>query len=160
MKLDRAMQFQILNELSAAYPDRVLTLFPDSEDQDIADKREANLVYLQEHGLITVGLHQFIDGKKGFTGAQITATGIDFLADDGGLSAILGVVTIKLHDDTVRQLIEARIQSAELPETTKSHLLKSLREAPGETIKHLTEKLLDAGLENWPTALAAIQKFL
>ena len=90
----------------------------------------------------------------------ITAAGLDFLADDGGLSAILGVVTIKLHDETIRQLIETRIQSAVLPETTKSHLLKSLREAPGETVKLLTEKLLDASLSSWPAAIAVIQKFL
>ena len=113
-----------------------------------------------EHGLIFGKTSGSIGSQNEFFLAKATAAGMDFLADDGGLSAILGVVTIKLHDDTVRQLIEARIQSADLPETARSHLLKSLREAPGETIKLLTEKLLDAGLENWPVALAAIQKFL
>ncbi len=161
MKLDRALQLEILEFLSDHYAGLSQDVFPDREltaEED--DKYTTNLLYLEANGLIDAGLHQGIDGCWSSSGAKITARGLDFLANDGGLSAILGVVTVKLHDDTVRQLIEARIQSAELPETTKSHLLKSLRESPGETIKHLTEKLLDAGLENWPTALAAIQKFL
>lgn len=113
-----------------------------------------------EHGLISGKSAGAIGRPNEFFLAKATAAGMDFLADDGGLSAILGVVTIKLHDDTIRQLIEARIQSAELPETAKSHLLKSLREAPGETIKLLTEKLLDAGLANLPAALPLIQRVL
>lgn len=161
MKLDRALQLEILEFLSDHYAGLPRQVFPERElSAEEDDKYTTNLLYLEANGLIDAGLHQGVGGDWSSSGAKITARGLDFLADDGGLSAILGVVTVKLHDDTIRQLIEARIQSAELPETTKSHLLKSLREAPGETIKHLTEKLLDAGLENWPTAFAAIQKFL
>ena len=156
MKLDRALQRELLNKLSEVYPEGLNTQPLVKENPDVA----SNLFYLRENGLITGSVAELVGAPSRFIYATITASGIDFLADDGGLSAILGVVTIKLHDDTIRQLIETRIQSAALPETTKSHLLKSLREAPGETIKQLTEKLLDAGLENWPTAFAAIQKLL
>ena len=156
MALNRALQHEILEKLAACYPQRLDVQRWNREEPHLIP----NMHYLREHGLLEGIQTREIGGDNRFINAQITATGMDFLADDGGLSAILGVVTIKLHDDTIRQLIEARIQTAELPETTKSHLLKSLREAPGETIKLLTEKLLDAGLENWPVALAAIQKFL
>lgn len=85
---------------------------------------------------------------------------MDFLADDGGLSAILGVLTVKLHDETIRHLIEARINSSDLPAEQKAGLLATLKDLPGEALKHLTEKLLDAGLDNWPVALLAIQMYL
>ena len=160
MSLDRTLQREILDALAPHYANLPCALYDRSAPAEEKSRYITNMLYLEKHGLIDSGLVQGVDGGWSGGGARITASGLDFLAEDGGLTAILGVVTIKLHDDTVRQLIEARIQSAALPETTKSHLLKSLREAPGETIKQLTEKLLDAGLENWPTAFAAIQKFL
>lgn len=119
-----------------------------------------NLHYLAEHGLIDGQISREIGGKKGFIYAKITARGLDFLADDGGLSAILGVVTIKIHDDTIRELINIKIQNSNLPQHEKQTLIDQLRELPGESIKHLTMKLLDAGLENWPSAMAAIQTVL
>ncbi|MBH1982028.1 MAG: hypothetical protein I8H79_05710 [Burkholderiales bacterium] len=159
MKLDRSLQLQLLKKFAEIYP--AAGQAGKFADDDERASTMANLMYLIEHELITAAaLSQPISGPAMIGNIKITAAGLDFLADDGGLSAILGVVTIKLHDDTVRQLIEARIQSADLPETTRSHLLKSLREAPGETIKLLTEKLLDAGLANLPAALPLIQKVL
>jgi hypothetical protein len=85
---------------------------------------------------------------------------MDFLADDGGLGAILGVVTIKLHDDTIRELIASKIMDAPLSQPDKQKLLDQLRALRGDSIKHLTMKLLDAGLENWTAALPVIQKSL
>ena len=46
--------------------------------------------------------------------------GIDFLTDDGGLSAILGVVTVKLHSDTIQALIAAKIDQAEISDSEKA----------------------------------------
>ncbi len=42
--------------------------------------------------------------------ARITAKSIDLLEDDGGVSAILGVVTAKLHEDTIRNLVLAEVK--------------------------------------------------
>lgn len=96
-----------------------------------------------------------------YAGQQhITASGMDFLADDGGIGAILGVVTVKLHEDTIKQLIEARIAASDLPEEEKRPLLQTVRELPGESIKHLTTKLLDAGLENVPRLVELIRTAL
>lgn len=85
---------------------------------------------------------------------------MDFLADDGGLSAILGVVTIKLHDDTIKALIEGRILQSDLPEPEKKRFLAQLRELPAETTKHLVLKLVDLGLDKAPTAIETIGTFL
>ena len=53
-----------------------------------------------------------LGGKITWGGARITAKGIDFLEDDGGLSAILGVVTVKLHADTLREMLAKKIDAS------------------------------------------------
>ena len=155
MKLDRTLQLSILNKLSDNYPEGVSLNVPESEERAY----RANIYYLIEHGLVSETTSYV--GSLTIIGAPtITAAGMDFLADDGGLSAILGVVTVKLHDETIRDLIAARLEDSNLPAEEKTGLLHQLRELRGESIKHLTMKLLDAGLENWPAALAAIQTSL
>ena len=42
--------------------------------------------------------------------------------DDGGLSAILGVVTVKLHSDTIQALLNTKIDQADIPPEEKSKL--------------------------------------
>lgn len=91
---------------------------------------------------------------------KITARGMDFLADDGGLSAILGVVTVKLHEETLKELIGQKISESDLTAPEKSRLLDQLKSLPAKTGKHLTQKLVDAGLPNWPAALRAIESFV
>lgn len=157
MKLDRALQRQILESLAPHYSKIPQDVVTDEMDQDEIDKVTANMLYLESHGLIDAGMNQCIDGSWAHGGASITHNGMDFLADDGGLSAILGTVTIRLHDETIRLLIEARIQDSELPAEEKTGLMHQLRELRGESIKHLTMKLLDAGAESLPALLRAIQ---
>lgn len=162
MRLDRAYQKQILDELAARYPERIdwrvqLTTTPSRDD---VERYVANVTFLAEHGLVDGGKQ---DGGGEFSDLlmpRITARGMDFLADDGGLSAILGVVTVKLHEDTLKELIGQRIVESDLPQSEKSRLVDQLKTLPGETIKHLTLKLVDAGLANWPVAVQAIEHFI
>ena len=53
---------------------------------------------------------------------KITAKGVDFIRDDGGLSAILSVQTVKLHEDTLKELLSIAIQQAKLPEPEKESI--------------------------------------
>ncbi|WP_414867403.1 hypothetical protein [Pseudomonas donghuensis] len=162
MSLNRDLQRRILERISAAYPYSL----PDSEYDELAEASgeevlDANLYYLIQHGLIENCLR--VADREILVNTSLmkcTAKGMDFLADDGGLSAILDTVTVKLHEDTLRQLIEAKIQAADLPEEKKSGILKALREAPGETTKQLITKLVDLGMENAPKALPLIQTLL
>lgn len=155
MKLDRNLQLEILNALERAFPTdmdsadwhRLVTEYGD-------ENFRANCLYLDAHGLVSWNL------GSGGVSLYITHRGLDFLADDGGLSAVLGVVTIKLHDDTIKQLIETKIQASDLPPQEKKRWTDQLRSLPAETTKHLVMKLVDKGLESGPAALAAIGTFL
>lgn len=157
MKLDRDLQRAILQTLADAYPEtpydihkRILTM---GERLDVI----GNLLYLSQHDLIVGGFQRALDGSFAPSGPlQITAHGLDFLADDGGLTAILGVVTIRLHDDTLKSLVEAKILASDLPQPDKKRWLDQLRSLPAETTKHLVLKLVDLGLTNAPAALAVI----
>ncbi|MET3513929.1 hypothetical protein ABIC63_001700 [Pseudacidovorax sp. 1753] len=164
MKIDRDLQRSLLEQLRDDYPTMNPNLirnfaggFPEQERKVVA-----NLLYLQAHGLVEAGKGFEVDeeGDHRFWGVRISARGIDFLEQDGGLSAILGVVTIQLHDDTIKSLIEARIEASDLPPPEKKRYLDQLRELPGETTKHLALKLVDLGLEKLPQAIALIGKVL
>lgn len=132
--LDRNLQHEILKELNNIYPDsKTYEYWIDAAIAQVTGvietvgeaelyiaKRSANLRYLAEHGLVVC------NDKNLSATVKITAKGIDFLSDDGGLSAILGVVTVKLHSDTIQALIAAKIDQAEISDSEKSWLKKEL----------------------------------
>ncbi|WP_176079513.1 hypothetical protein [Paraburkholderia tropica] len=160
MNLDRTYQRELLEMLAESYPrpHDIRQLFNEMDDA-ATERYAANLLYLEEHGLADSAIKYGMDGHMASGLPRITAKGMDFLADDGGLSAILGVVTVKLHEDTLKELIAHRISESDLPAPEKSRLLDQIKSLPGEAVKHLTLKLVDAGLSNWPTALQAIETF-
>ena len=86
----------------------------------------------------------------------ITAKGIDFIVNDGGLSSILGVVTVKLHNDTLQALLTDRIDQAEISDAEKSSLKNAL-----STIKEAgLAKITEMAIENapWTSLCTAITK--
>jgi hypothetical protein len=113
----------------------------------------ANLAYLEEHGLV--------DAKWGHGSsiavAKITARGIDFLADDGGLSAILRVVTVQLHEKTLKAILEASVDDSPEPDTVKSSLKAQIRALPAEGLKTITMELLKRSLPRLPELLHWLQ---
>jgi hypothetical protein len=155
MPLNRQLQLQILNRAATAYP---ASLQPGSFNlgDDTADIVR-NIHYLHDHGLISCVFSKELGAPipRPIT-IKATHRGLDFLADDGGLSAILGVVTVKIHEETIRQLIAQKVADSDLPEEEKRSLLQSVRELPGEAIKHLTTRLLDLGMDNLPRAAELI----
>lgn len=111
-----------------------------------------NLLYLEEHGLCDSGVQVGCDNYVELRSARITAAGIDFLADDGDLSALLSVVTVRLHADTIRDLIAAKIETAVMPPAEKASLLKSLKALPQGALEAATTDLVRTGLDHLPNA--------
>lgn len=150
--LDRNLQHEILKELNNIYPDSktyeywidaaiaqvVGAIETVGEAELYIAKRSANLRYLAEHGLVVCN-----DNNLSAT-VKITAKGIDFLTDDGGLSAILGVVTVRLHSDTIQALLNAKINEANIPPEEKSRLKGILSKMGDVALAKFTEKAIDA----------------
>lgn len=152
MKLDRQYQNDLLTFLLNDYPGYEKAYeYCDKLQKEDENKYMANVVYLQNHELVEDGAElQF--GANGRTYyrysafPQITHKGIDFMLQDGGLSAILNVQTVKIHEDTLRTLLESSIASSSLAEDEKSSLKSSLGKLGFENLKFLTTKLLDKGI--------------
>lgn len=150
--IDREKTRKILERLDAASPSIVVA----EELADIADGAQlADLVqYLREHRFLTADIRGF-DGEV--TWAKITAAGRDYLAEDGGLTRELGVVTVKLHEDTLRQIFINRVKASDADETVKSKLVDQLKALPAEGLSKLAEKALEEGLRYMPHALQWLQ---
>lgn len=168
MLLDRDLQLELMNKMASTYP---LAYDFSSEIKSLTElecsKLYANLFYLQSHELIHP---KSIELTMGFGGNQnhlftllytrLTEKGADFIADDGGLSAILGVVTIKFEADQLKLLLESKVMAADLPPADKHKLIDGLRSLSAESIKHLTTKIVDLGWDNLGTLARIIQSNL
>jgi hypothetical protein len=146
--LDRKLQRAILECLRARYPESTGPI----HELNLTDRRQAvaNLMYLREHRLCSFETRLGSDGLIDPGPSTITAAGLDFLEDDGGLSAILGVITVKLHADTIRDLIAGKIETAPIPEGEKSTLRKRLASLPEAALRALTTDLVKQGLDHVP----------
>lgn len=145
--LKRDIQKAILEDLYQVYPSA-------KRIEDIAKSIAqsegivtTNIQYLIEHGLINMWYGTLnTDRHSSSTGSfpKLNAKGIDFLADDGGLSAILGVITVKLHSESIQALIAAKIDQADISDSEKSWLKKELGKIKDTALSTLTENAINA----------------
>lgn len=156
--LDRNFQREILERLRAEYPAAVSIFRAFGDQQD--NRLLVNLSYLYEHSLVEFKFSQLTNGEFNLHNARITARGLDFLADDGGLSAILGVVTVRLTEDTIKALLVDRVQNSEGDESVKAKLIDKIKSLPAEAVGTIAMSLVQAGLSNAPSALPLLQKML
>lgn len=142
--LNRGYQLEILHRLASVYPQRpdLPTMFGEMDNMF-----QVNATYLHEHGLIRAKIFEAINTPRSIGSAEITAKGLDFIQDDGGLGAILGVVTVRFDDATLKALIEAKIQASDAPAAMKDQLISTLRSLPSEALKTVTLGLIEKGLE-------------
>lgn len=117
----------------------------------------ANLKYLADNGLCDAELRKSLDGFWGWGGASITTRGLDYLREDGGLSAQLGVVKVKLDADSIKALICTQIDVSEGDAEKKDGLKHAIRSLPAEGLKVLTGELVKSGLKHTPDLLHWLQ---
>ena len=153
--LDRNRQKQMLEALAACYPNYSTEVIDEHNPSDLK-----NLYYLKEHELVNASLRPTLGGRLVFQGAKITAKGMDFLADDGGLSTILGTITIKLHADSIKELLNSRIASLDMSSEKKSWLKDQVNSLSGEALKVVTKSLVEQGLNHIPDLLSWVKTIL
>ena len=151
MKVDRIVQRRILELCADQYP---ISADPDGLIADLGTDGEdvyvSNVAYLDEHGLLDAALQIGADGSAAWGRPTITARGMDVLANDGGLTAILGTVTVKLHADTIRQMLLARVDASAEPTEKKSALRKQIEALPGTALQMVTTRAAQEGLAHVP----------
>jgi hypothetical protein len=154
MNLSRATQLTMLEALADVYPRLTEHIGVDFTDDD----NLANLWYLKEQGLVEGKIEMAMDQTFVFQGVRITAKGMDFLADDGGVSAILGTVTVRVHPDSIKDLLLAKVEASSAPAEKKTWLKKQLETATNESIKKILNALLDEGIKHAPDLLRLIEQ--
>jgi hypothetical protein len=161
MKLDRELQRAILERCALAFPnpcDARIMMMDLRVDQATYVPQA---IYLEEHGLLRNVASFYVDGTPPAPKhPTITAAGLDFLEDDGGLTAVLGTVVVKLHADTIRELLQARVEQASLPPAEKSALVKQIKGMPAAALNALATRAVQAGVEHVPDLLHWIQGVL
>ena len=153
MKIDRDLQLEVLSFCRDAYP--ASAEFTQSAFWD-HPHIHANLIYLQEHQLIDGTL---VNGNMEIWNPGITAKGLDFLEDDGGLSAILGAITVKLDPDDLRALIAARIEESDLPTEQKASLSHAMGTLSTQALGEMTKRLVNEAVDQSPAVLRLFQTF-
>lgn len=162
-KFDRSTQRKLLQLLYDAHPfeipdDALSSVLASFGSEQIL---LSNLIYLEEHGLIKNAIDYTLDGPEvNIPELKITKDGIDFLRDDGGLNAILNVLTLRLHNETLSELERVINSSTTATTEDKSKLISQLRSLPADAIKQLTIRLLGQGLDRLPDVFQLIQKAL
>ena len=157
-RLSRPVQKTILLALETAYPNR-LTMFPLTQLGVSDDILIANVRYLFEHRLVDASWMPTASGLV-LGSAVLSAKGADFLADDGGLTAVLGVVTVKLHEDTIKAMLVDSVNASPADATAKSKLVEQIKGLPAEAIKYVTMEGLKLGMAHIPDVAAFIQTAL
>lgn len=166
MILDREFQLELMTKMAEVYP-AAYNFSQDEQyrDSDFRTKLFINLYYLQSHGLLeakSIHLTLGIGGGQSWSlgNTRLNHRGMDFLADDGGLSAILGTVTIKFETEQLRAILAAKIMSSDLSSERKNTMVEAIKQLPAEGLKHLTMKIVDTGWDNMDSLMRLIQSAL
>lgn len=157
MKLDRALQKSILLCLQEKYP--VEGYLYEKDFNCDFQQLNGNVAYLCEHGLLTGDkpVYNPKDGPNPFCLSKITAKGLDFIAKDGGLSEILGVITVKFDIDNIREIISARIDASHASEEEKESLKKQLKMLPAKILEMKILEWTNIGISRIPDICTWLQ---
>lgn len=134
--------------------------FNEAIDDMYTNRLKFNLFYLEGHGLIKfINKDTYINRGgpyKTLPIISITEKGIDFIQDDGGLSAILNIITVRFDADTIRQLIESGLAKADIPDDEKNSIRHKLKELPGKAMETVVTTLIQSVLTNPTTAMKMV----
>ncbi len=161
MKLDRSLQLKILESLKDNYPN--ITNVAPIKASNEHGWFMPNMHYLIEHGLI-INIIDSGFSTKGYAPniiqAKITAKGLDFLEDDGGVSAILKTITVKFDPEDLHKLLSIKLDKTNIPPEEKESLMYEIKKLPAKALKTFYTKLINLGLDSAQDAYHLIKTCL
>lgn len=154
---------RILTALANTYP-APMAGFALLKELSDTDKKIViqELSHLHELEMVEAAIHMSSDGSMNSTlvKAKITAKGRDYLKPDGGLTAELNTLTIKVHTQTIKDIINAQVELSELESSTKSKLKEAVQNLPAQTLQEVVTGLVQQGLAHSPAAIRWLQTLL
>jgi hypothetical protein len=157
---DHEFQMELLRFLKQHYPHPV----DGANIQGQFDRSDlmSMLCYLSGHGLIEFA-HNELPGPKPITRivhAGLTVAGIDYLEEDGGLTAKLGVVTVKFERETLRAILTEKISESSEPQPVKDRLTERIRHLPDQALSQLTHRLMEDLIARTPDLIALLRALI
>jgi hypothetical protein len=154
-KLDREYQLRILQAAADVYPQQLL-VHGELLGRSGAEI-EINCAYLEEHKFVELSWVGSPNSGRVVVSVAATAAGIDYLKNDGGVKAILNVLTVRLETDTVKEIFIERARSANGDRTAKDPLVEQIKMLSAERLKEMTKTALSAGLTSLPNSLSLVE---
>jgi len=150
-KPDQTLKDEILKAAAETYP------APCEADQwnTTLDKDTVTttISYLVDHGLVTGTPRKRIDEIASYADVKITSAGFDYISEDGGLTAELGVVTVRIEAETIQALVTAQIEMTDATRQEKNLLRQQLQALSKEGHQRLANQLIHLGLEAAPRSI-------
>lgn len=161
--MNKELNNEILSKLSSSFPNAI-TYINDVLDISLYESKDIfrSLAYLKEHSLITykvcgtLGQHSFDD----MLSFAITSKGLDTLLEDGGLSAELNTVTLKLDEESLKALLMLRINDTEMNLTQKQRIQEAIKDMPAESLRVVYAKILGAAFDSLPLLPALLMQVI
>ncbi|WP_404462946.1 hypothetical protein LG331_09205 [Vreelandella aquamarina] len=157
-KPDKKIWLEMLEAAADTYPDAVeADQWNTALGKSIAN---ANITYLVDHKLVTGLARKRIGDIDSYAEITITSAGLDHVSEDGGLTAELGVVTVRLEAETLQTLLAAQIEKTDAPRHEKNLLRQQLRALSAEAHQRLASQLIHLGLEAVPRSIQALKTLI
>lgn len=150
-KPDRKIWTEMLEAAAETYPDAV-----EADQWNTAlgkSTANANITYLVDHGLVTGLARKRMGDIDSYAEITITSAGLDHVSEDGGLTAELGVITIRIEADTLQALLAAQIEMTDAPKHEKNLLRQQLQALSKEGHQRLASQLIHLGIEAAPRSI-------
>lgn len=154
--VDHALIKRLLAELAAIYPNSCSYTEIAALPSPLDDNGEKMLFYLAEHGLINMPINKRTNGNYSVGRITITVKGIDFLQEDGGLSALAAPV-VRISVENIAAVIDAALVARGTPDADRSLVQKALGVAGPEVVKGFVQRLLDVGISHTPDILTLLR---
>jgi len=157
-KPDQKLKDEILQAAAETYPAPCETdQWNTTLDKDTVT---ATISYLVDHGLVTGTPRKRIGEIASYADVKITSAGFDYISEDGGLTAELGVITVRLEAETLQTLLAAQIEKTDAPRHEKNLLRQQLQALSKEAHQRLANQLIHLGLEAVPRSIQALKTLI
>ena len=103
-------------------------------------------------GTIAVGLFATTNAPESTLKGLFYGGGFGLLG-----TQLLGVVTVRFEADTIRTILQLKVDQSDLSPADKQKLQSVLQELPAENIKHLSTKIVDMGWDSLGSLMSLIQ---
>jgi hypothetical protein len=157
-KPDQKLKNEILEAAADSFPNpREIDSWNQVLGKDVVT---ATVSYLKDHGLVEATGRVRMGVLDSFHDVTITSAGFDYLSEDGGLTAELGVVTVRIEAETIQALVTAQIEMADATRQEKNLLRQQLQALSKEGHQRLASQLIRLGLEAAPRSIQWLQTLI